>query len=156
MITEKIEKLSQIKAWPGKIPLHNVYTVGVANERFLRAIKKEGKLLASLCQSCQCEFLPPKMFCPFCLKELKQWKEVSAVGQVETFTISHLDPLGSPLPQAVVFAFVRLTRNGGLIHRLGEISPEKVKIGLKVEAVFKPAPERTGSILDIEYFRPVQ
>jgi hypothetical protein len=31
-----------------------------------------------------------------------------------------------------------------------------VTIGMKVEAVWKPVGERTGSILDIEYFRPRQ
>ena len=39
---------------------------------------------------------------------------------------------------------------------MGEIDPEDVHIGLEVEPVFKDAAEREGSILDIEYFRPVE
>ena len=37
---------------------------------------------------------------------------------------------------------------------LGEVSPGDVKIGMEVEAVWKPVAERTGSILDIAYFKP--
>jgi uncharacterized OB-fold protein len=44
--------------------------------------------------------------------------------------------------------------DGGFLHTLGEVEPDAVTIGMKVEAVWKPVGERTGSILDIAYFRP--
>jgi uncharacterized OB-fold protein len=155
MITEKVHKPSEIKTWAGEIPVHNLYTTGIAGEKFLRAIKNEGKLLATVCRGCKKDYLPPKIFCPFCLVELQEWKEVPARGLVETFTIARSDIAGMPLDEPLIFAFIRLVQNGGLIHKLGEVEPDKVKIGLKVEAVFKPGPERTGSILDIRYFRPI-
>jgi uncharacterized OB-fold protein len=43
---------------------------------------------------------------------------------------------------------------GGFLHKLGEVDPDDVRIGMAVEAVWKPLAERTGSILDIAYFRP--
>ena len=46
--------------------------------------------------------------------------------------------------------------DGGFLHTLGEIEPDEISIGMKVEAVWKPVSERTGSILDIAYFRPRQ
>jgi len=42
----------------------------------------------------------------------------------------------------------------GLVHRLGEVEPEEVEIGMPVEIVLKPKEERIGSILDIKYFKP--
>jgi len=45
--------------------------------------------------------------------------------------------------------------DGGLVHKIGETSPKDVKIGMEVEAVFKPREEREGSINDIKYFKPV-
>jgi hypothetical protein len=42
----------------------------------------------------------------------------------------------------------------GFMHKLGEVRPDAVTIGLEVEAVWKPEEEREGSILDIRYFRP--
>ena len=44
--------------------------------------------------------------------------------------------------------------DGGFLHKLGEVAPEDVRIGMAVEAVWRPGAERTGSILDIAYFRP--
>ncbi|MGZ8626656.1 MAG: hypothetical protein ACXWXK_08305, partial [Actinomycetota bacterium] len=43
---------------------------------------------------------------------------------------------------------------GGLLHKLGEVAAEDVRIGMAVEAVWLAPGERTGSILDIAYFRP--
>ena len=51
-------------------------------------------------------------------------------------------------------AFISLG-DGGLVHRLDEVEPVEIEIGMPVEAVFKPQAERQGSILDILYFRPV-
>ena len=45
---------------------------------------------------------------------------------------------------------------GGFLHKLGEVAPDDVRIGMEVEAVWKPVEERTGSILDIAYFRPAR
>ena len=44
--------------------------------------------------------------------------------------------------------------DGGFLHTLGEVEPDDVRIGMAVEAVWKPVSERVGSILDIAYFRP--
>jgi len=43
----------------------------------------------------------------------------------------------------------------GIMHLLGEVAPDDVKIGMKVQAVWKPPEDRTGSILDIRYFKPM-
>jgi uncharacterized OB-fold protein len=53
-------------------------------------------------------------------------------------------------------AVIRLdgTSEGGFLHTLGEVAPEDVRIGMAVEAVWKPLEHRIGSILDIAYFRP--
>ena len=40
-----------------------------------------------------------------------------------------------------------------LVHLLGEINPDDIKIGMRVEAVFSQ--ETKGSIQDIAYFKPV-
>jgi uncharacterized OB-fold protein len=44
--------------------------------------------------------------------------------------------------------------DGGFLHTLGEVEPDEIRIAMRVEAVWKPVSERTGSILDIAYFRP--
>lgn len=42
----------------------------------------------------------------------------------------------------------------GIMHMLGEVEPEDVYIGMRVQAVWKPAQDREGSITDILYFKP--
>ncbi|MEW6523379.1 MAG: OB-fold domain-containing protein [Bacillota bacterium] len=51
-----------------------------------------------------------------------------------------------------IYAFIQVDgTGGGLVHRLGEIDPDQVYIGLPVEAVFLPKERRAGSVLDISY-----
>jgi len=152
---EKVNTNLAAKAWRGEIPLQSLYTVGLAGERFFREIKDNGKLWGTYCPRCDIVYVPAQLFCERCLEELTEWKEVSAEGTVETFTVLHLDLDGNPLPQPQILAFIRLAgADGGLVHFLGEVSPGEVYIGQPVAAVFKPQEEREGSILDIKYFRP--
>jgi len=44
----------------------------------------------------------------------------------------------------------------GIMHMLAEVDPKAVKIGMRVQAVWKPADERKGSINDILYFKPIE
>jgi len=52
-----------------------------------------------------------------------------------------------------VFGTIKLDgADTGIIHLLGEIDFEKIRIGMRVKAVFNE--ERKGDIRDIKYFRP--
>jgi hypothetical protein len=44
----------------------------------------------------------------------------------------------------------------GIMHKLGEVDPKEVNIGMRVKAVWKPASKRQGSINDILYFKPIK
>jgi uncharacterized OB-fold protein len=44
--------------------------------------------------------------------------------------------------------------DGGLIHRIGEIRSESLKIGTKVTAVFEAKKNRKGALTDIKHFKP--
>ena len=81
-----------------------------------------------------------------------------ASGTVETFSICHVTWDMRPLDEPQIPAVIRLdgTSEGGFLHLLGEVAPDDVRAGMQVEAVWKPAGERVGSILDIEYFRPLE
>ena len=155
-ILEKIDKLDRAIAWRGDIPITSRYTAGIAGERFFREIKDHARFLGAHCEACGLTYLPPTMFCERCFAQLDDWVEVSSVGTVFTYTVLHLDLDEKPLAEPDILAYVKLDgSDGGLIHRLGEVSPEQVEIGMRVEAVFKAEGERVGSILDIEYFRAV-
>ena len=142
-------------AWYGNLPVTSRYTFGLAGEKFFRAIKDEGKILGTHCPKCEHTYVPGVLFCERCLSELDKWVDVGTIGTVHTFTLLYENYDGSPREDPELIALVEFG-DGGLIHRLGEVDdPEEVEIGMPVEVVFKPAAERTGSILDILHFRPV-
>ena len=142
------------QAWHGEMPVVNRYTAGVAGERFLRAFKDEAQILGTRCSRCEVTYVPARQYCERCLDELVEWLEVGTRGQVHTYTLLYENLDGSRREAPEIVVFVRLG-DGGLVHRLDQVEPEQVSIGMTVEAVFKPEPEREGSILDITHFRPV-
>jgi len=141
------------RSWQGELPVFSRYTLGLAGERFFREIKDNGRIMGTHCENCDRIYVPAAVFCERCLSELDEWLDVGNSGRVYTFTILHENYEGSPLDQPEIVAFIRI-RDGGLIHRLGEIELDEVRFDMPVEAVFKPKDQRAGSILDIEYFRP--
>lgn len=140
-------------AWQDVLPITNRYTFGLAGEKFFRTLKEKGCILGTHCSHCDHTYVPATIFCERCLSQLDEWVDVGISGEVHTFTILHVGVDGNMRDTPEVIAFIRFG-DGGLIHRLGEINPEQVEIGMTVQAVFKPASERIGSILDIEYFKP--
>ncbi|MFX0068315.1 MAG: Zn-ribbon domain-containing OB-fold protein [Promethearchaeota archaeon] len=156
MSTERIRDPRDIKHWLGHMETDYVYTLGVAGERFFREIKENGKIFGVKCEECNIIFVPPKMYCERCFGKCEDWEEVNDEGVVHTFTVAHVDEKGKPLEKPMVFAFVEIMgTKGGFIHKIGEVNPEDVFIGMEVKAVFEEKDKRTGSINDIKYFKPV-
>ncbi len=140
-------------AWYGDLPVTSRYSFGLAGERFYRGIKDEGKIYGTHCEKCERTYVPASLFCERCMRELDTWIDVGTAGEVHTFTFLYEDLEGKRKPDPDIIAFIRLG-DGGLVHKLGEVEKDQVKIGMRVEAVFKAESEREGSIQDISYFRP--
>jgi uncharacterized OB-fold protein len=142
------------QAWFGEMPITSRYTAGLAGEKFLRALKDEGKILGSHCDRCGITYVPARQFCERCMDELDETIDVGTEGELHTFTLLFENLDGTPREEPEIVAFISLG-DGGLVHRLDEVELDDLDIGMQVEAVFKPKTEREGSILDITYFRPV-
>jgi len=149
---EHIERVTDLRVWPGDFPVSHLYTMGVAGERFFREIKDSGRILATRCAACERVHLPPSIFCPYCFAALDEWKEVGPLGTVRALTTVHRGIEGEPLDPPETLALIQLDgADDLLIHRLGESGG--LSIGDRVEPVLKVAAERSGCILDIRYFR---
>jgi uncharacterized OB-fold protein len=142
------------EAWLGELPVTNRYTFGLAGEKFFRTLKDEGRILGTHCSHCDQTYVPATVFCERCLAKLDEWVDVGTSGEIDTFTLLYVNLDGSFREKPEIIAFVRFA-DGGLVHRLGGVEIDHVEIGMVVQAVFKPASERIGSILDIDYFKPV-
>jgi uncharacterized OB-fold protein len=141
--------------WRGTLPVPSRYTFGLGGERFFRSIKDDGVILGSRCKKCNRTYVPATIFCERCLEETDDWINLGTKGSLYTYTILSVDSEGNSMDQPEIIGYIRFG-DGGLIHRLGEVSIDDLKIGMDFEAVLKPEDKREGSILDIEYFRPVE
>lgn len=156
MPLDKITQVAQTKPWHDEIPVYAQYTFGIAGERFFREIKDRGRIMGTTCTGCDLTYVPPRIYCERCFAELTEWVVIPNRGVVHTFTVSHVDLDGNRLKEPIIVALVRFDGvYGGLVHRMGGVEPEEVSIGMPVEVVLKPKTKRVGSILDINYFKPI-
>jgi acetyl-CoA C-acetyltransferase len=131
------------------------WDAGEAMGAFLEALF-EGRIVATVCEQCSRTLVPPRKFCERCFRPTDRWTQVPDTGTVQTFSICHIRWDMVPLDPPEIPAVIRLdgTSEGGFLHKLGEVDPADVRMEMQVEAVWKDPSERTGSILDIAYFRP--
>ena len=134
------------------------WDAGVAVGRYLQGLR-EGRILARECRRCRRTLVPPRMFCEECFRPTDGWVEVADTGRVNTFSICYIRWDMVKLQEPEIPAVIEIdgaSPGVGFMHKLGEVDPDDVRIGMEVEAVWKPEGEREGSILDIRYFRPRQ
>ncbi len=135
------------------------WDTGVGIGRYLAELKN-GKIIGKKCNKCHRIMLPPRLFCELCFRPSDEWVYVKDTGIVNTFSIcqvnwdaSRIKPGEKPHLPAVI-EIDGASKGMGIMHLLGEVEPEDIKIGMKVKAVWKPGRQRTGAITDIKYFKP--
>jgi uncharacterized OB-fold protein len=135
----------------GGLPVAFHYTPGVGNTAFFEALRDRGVLLGSRCTACRVTYLPARIFCERCFAELAADTECGPGGTLESFTVGDVGIDGEPLNEPMTIGLIKLDgADTVLMHRLLGEGPWQ--IGARVEAMVKP--ERRGSILDVEGFRP--
>jgi len=154
-LQERIEKNTELTAYLGEIPVNYLYTYGIAGEKFFRTLMDKGQFTGSTCKSCNFTYVPPRIFCERCFGEIKGVIDIPAAGTVFSFTVCHENVDGSRKEKPDIMAMVKLDGvDTVFVHMLSDADPEKVEIGMKVEAVLKPKKDREGSIFDILHFKP--
>ena len=134
------------------------WDAGVAIGRYLQGLKA-GKLIGRSCPECRRVMIPPRMFCEQCFCATDRWVELQDAGTVITFSLCYVtwDMIRLEEPQIPAVIEIDGASPGmGIMHMLGEVDPQAVKIGMRVQAVWKPVEERIGAITDIAYFKPLE
>jgi uncharacterized OB-fold protein len=131
------------------------WDAGIAIGEFLRGLKR-GRILARECLGpCGRILVPPRMFCEEDFRPTDRWVEARDTGTVNTFSLCYVTWDMRPLEDPEIPAVIEIDgSNGGFLHKLDEVAKDAVRVGMEVEAVWLPEEKRTGSILDIRYFRP--
>lgn len=132
------------------------WDAGIAIGRFLAELK-QGRIIGRRCHRCRRTMVPPRMFCEQCFRPTDEWVYLADSGRVNTYSISYLRWDASRVKEPTIPAVIEIdgaSKGMGIMHLLGGVKPEDVQMGMRVKAVWKPARQREGSILDIRYFRP--
>ncbi len=134
------------------------WSSGKATSRFLGGLR-DGELWGRLCRGCGRTMIPPRMYCELCFRPTDEWVRLQDTGKVVTYSVSYVNADASRREgeEPILVAVIEIegaSQMMGLLHVLGEVSPDELLVGMKVEAVWKPEVERHGAITDIRYFRP--
>jgi uncharacterized OB-fold protein len=137
-------------------PVHLKYlhTASPGESIYLRGLA-EGRLLGQRCPACHQVYIPPRRSCPAdgvpCTEEV----ELPDTGIVTTFCIVNFPYPGQRLTPPYVAASVLL--DGADIafqHLLLGCTPEEVRMGMRVRAVWKPREEWGITAENISHFEP--
>lgn len=143
---------------PGAARAEYAWDVGIAIGRYLEELRN-GRLVATRCQHCGRTLFPPRAFCEQCFQPTAEWVALPDTGVVQTFAICHIAWDARRIDQPIVPAVIAIDeagRNMGLLHLIGGVDPDRVAVGQRVRAVWKPASERRGAITDIRHFTPME
>jgi uncharacterized protein len=146
--------------WTLNVPYR--WAAGIYVGRFLKGLRDEEKIYANDCPNCGRYLLPPRVVCGRCHVRMgDDYTEVGPQGTVLAFAVceqSFIDP-STGLPRQVPYSSASILMDGAPVtftHFLEECDPERLSVGMRVEAVFKAPNQRDGLVTDILHFKTVK
>ncbi|MEU7476740.1 OB-fold domain-containing protein [Lentzea sp. NPDC042327] len=136
------------------VHLHYTHTASPTEDPFLRGLM-EGRLVAQRCPACEKVYFPPRPACPTDGVPTTDPVELSDHGTITTFCVVNVPFLGQRIPPPYVSAYVLLDgADIPFLHLLLGVAPEDVRMGMRVEAVWKPRAEWGPTMQNIDHFTP--
>ena len=134
------------------------HTASLPESTFLRGLE-EGKLVGAYAILENGEkgkvYFPAREADPATGKQLTEFVELPDKGTVTTFAIINIPFAGQRIQPPYVAAYVLLDgADIPFLHLVTEIEAADVRMGMRVEAVWRPREEWGLGIDNIEYFRP--
>jgi uncharacterized OB-fold protein len=136
------------------VHLDYVYAASPEESKFFRGLA-EGRLVGQRCPKCQKVYVPPRGACPVDGVPTAEEVELPDRGTVTTFCVVNVPFQGQQIPIPYVSAYVLLDgADIAFLHLILECDAADVRMGMRVEAVWKPREEWTTDLNNIKYFRP--
>jgi uncharacterized protein len=116
----------------------------------------EGRLIGNRCPSCTLVYFPPRNgTCPKCARALAEEVEVGPRGTITTFCVVNVPFLGQKIPIPYVAASIKLdAADMSVSHLVLGCDAAEVRIGMRVEPVWKDRGEWGPTLENIDHFRP--
>jgi uncharacterized OB-fold protein len=138
--------------------------------RFFLKMRDKTELWAIKCPKCGAIWLPPEPVCGKCKikieDEEKNWVKLGNQGTLllayHVTGAREVDPSTGWHPAGQVFGPLGFIRPDGgnewtlLVHAIDAEDTKGLKPGMRVEAVWKPKEERTGTMQDIKFWKIVE
>lgn len=136
------------------VELDYLYAASPEESAFYRGLS-EGRILGQRCPACQKVYVPPRSACPADGTPTTDEVELPAKGTVTTFCIVNVPFMGQKITPPYVSAYILLDgADIAFLHLILDIPAEEVRMGMRVEAVWKPREEWGTTIENISHFRP--
>lgn len=130
------------------------YTAGQAASRFLRSIA-EGRIVGQRCPVCKQVYVPPRGSCPTDGVPTTDEVELPDTGTITTFCVVRVPFKGMRIELPYVTAQILLDgANIPMMHLISGIPAEKVRMGMRVKANWRPREEWGTTLENISWFEP--
>ncbi len=157
-IQDRVEQVDDLDryVYHGRIDIPNSYSAGTVGSHFLTELRDKKIFLGMKCEKCNVVYVPPRSTCKYCFAKMDDsWVEVADKGTLLTYTVNFAPTAAQPAESPIIYGIVQLDgATTGFVHMLGEVDLEDLRIGMRLQAVFKP--ERDASILAVKYFKPLK
>jgi uncharacterized OB-fold protein len=136
------------------VHLHYQHSASPEESRYLRGLA-EGKLIGQRCPACGKVYIPPRGACPVDGVPTTDEVELPDRGTVTTFCIVNVPFPGQRVTPPYVAAYVLLDgADIPLQHLILGCPADEVRMGMRVEAVWKPREQWGTTPENISHFRP--
>lgn len=131
------------------------YAASKEESKFFRGLA-EGRIIGQRCPRCGKVYVPPRGACPVDGVPTVDEVELAQRGTVTTFCVVNVPFLGQRITPPYVSAYVLLDgADIAFLHLILDIEASEVRMGMRVEAVWKPREEWGTTIENISHFRPI-
>ncbi len=130
--------------------------------RYWRETPRRYNLGGCRCPTCRTVFFPPRSVCPACVTHRRSVGkmepfQLSGEGEVFSYSVVHDAAEGFEMQVPYVLALVKTPEGPTLTGQIVDLSPDQIRIGLRVRATFRKLREegRAGVIHYGYKFSPV-
>jgi uncharacterized OB-fold protein len=153
-VSKPLEESEAVTKIVSPVRLAYDYAASPEESKFFRGLA-EGRILGQRCPTCQKVYVPPRGACPVDGVPTTDEVELPDKGTVTTYCIVNVPFLGQKIKPPYVSAYVLLDgADIAFLHLILDAEADEVRMGMRVEAVWKPRDEWGTTIENISHFRP--
>lgn len=154
VLPEKLASVEPVRSVRTPARLDYEFVAGRSTTNFLRGITQH-KLVGERCPVCGKVYVPSRGACPSHGVPTEGQVEVADVGTLVSFCVVNVQFYGSVMEIPYVTGNILLDgADMYLMHLLQEVPADQVRIGMRLQAVWKDDDELEPTLESIKYFRP--